>query len=50
MSTYDDHRLATMAAVLGLCVEGIEVADVATTAKTMPGFTDLWTRMLAEQP
>lgn len=47
VSTYDDHRLATMAAVLGLCVPGIEVADVATTAKTLPGFVDLWTRMLA---
>ncbi len=47
VSTYDDHRLATMAAVLGLCVSGIEVADVATTAKTLPGFVDLWTRMLA---
>ena len=46
VTTYDDHRLATMAAVLGLCVPGIEVADVATTAKTMPGFVDLWTRML----
>jgi 3-phosphoshikimate 1-carboxyvinyltransferase len=46
VTTYDDHRLATMAAVLGLCVPGIEVADVATTAKTMPGFVDLWTGML----
>jgi len=44
--TYDDHRLATMAAVLGLRVAGIEVADVATTAKTMPGFVDLWSSML----
>jgi 3-phosphoshikimate 1-carboxyvinyltransferase len=46
VTTYDDHRLATMAAVLGLCVRGIEVADVGTTAKTMPGFVDLWTGML----
>jgi 3-phosphoshikimate 1-carboxyvinyltransferase len=46
VTTYDDHRLATMAAVLGLCVDGIEVADVATTVKTMPGFVDLWTAML----
>ncbi len=50
VATYDDHRLATMAAVLGLRVGGIEIADVATTAKTMPGFTDLWSRMLADQP
>jgi 3-phosphoshikimate 1-carboxyvinyltransferase len=46
VTTYDDHRLATMAAVLGLRVPGIEVADVATTVKTMPGFVDLWTAML----
>jgi 3-phosphoshikimate 1-carboxyvinyltransferase len=47
VSTYDDHRLATMAAVLGLCVDGITVVDVETTAKTLPGFVQLWTDMLA---
>jgi 3-phosphoshikimate 1-carboxyvinyltransferase len=46
VSTYDDHRIATAAAVLGLVVDGIEVADIATTAKTMPGFPQLWTGML----
>ena len=46
-ATYDDHRLATAAAVLGLCVPGIEVENVETTAKTLPGFVDLWTGMLA---
>jgi 3-phosphoshikimate 1-carboxyvinyltransferase len=46
VTTYNDHRLATMAAVLGLCVPGIEIADVATTGKTLPGFVDLWTGML----
>lgn len=44
--TYDDHRLATAAAVLGLAVPGIEIVDVATTAKTLPGFTDLWHGLL----
>jgi len=44
--TYDDHRLATAAAVLGLRVPGVVVENVGTTAKTLPGFTDLWTRML----
>jgi 3-phosphoshikimate 1-carboxyvinyltransferase len=46
-STYDDHRLATAAAVLGLRVPGIEIENVETTAKTLPGFVDLWTGMLA---
>lgn len=44
--TYDDHRLATAGAVLGLIVPGVEVENVETTAKTLPDFTGLWTRML----
>jgi 3-phosphoshikimate 1-carboxyvinyltransferase len=44
--TYDDHRLATAAALLGLVVPGVQVVDVATTGKTLPGFVDLWTGML----
>jgi 3-phosphoshikimate 1-carboxyvinyltransferase len=45
-STYDDHRLATAAAVLGLRVPDIEVEDIATTGKTLPGFVELWAEML----
>lgn len=45
--TYEDHRLATAAAVIGLVVEGVEVENVATTAKTLPDFPELWRRMLA---
>lgn len=45
--TYDDHRLATSAALLGLAVPGVEVENVETTGKTMPGFTGLWNGMLA---
>ncbi|MDG9702236.1 3-phosphoshikimate 1-carboxyvinyltransferase [Streptomyces sp. DH37] len=44
--TYEDHRLATAGAVLGLVVEGVEVENVATTAKTLPDFPDLWSAML----
>ena len=44
--TYDDHRLATAAAVLGLVVDGVEVENVATTAKTLPDFPGLWRQML----
>jgi 3-phosphoshikimate 1-carboxyvinyltransferase len=46
-ATYDDHRLATAAAVIGLRVPGVLVENVGTTAKTLPGFTDLWQRMIA---
>ncbi|MDT0342596.1 3-phosphoshikimate 1-carboxyvinyltransferase [Streptomyces litchfieldiae] len=45
--TYEDHRLATAGAVLGLVVKDVEVEDIATTGKTMPDFPDLWHRMLA---
>jgi 3-phosphoshikimate 1-carboxyvinyltransferase len=44
--TYADHRMATSAALLGLRVPGLQVEDVATTAKTLPGFDALWLRML----
>jgi len=47
VATYDDHRLATAATVIGLVVPGIEVENVETTAKTLPGFVDRWTAMLA---
>ena len=46
-STYDDHRLATAAAVLGLVVDGVQVENVATTAKTLPDFPGMWERMLS---
>lgn len=45
--TYGDHRMATTGALLGLGVPGLRVEDVATTAKTLPGFVDLWERMLS---
>jgi 3-phosphoshikimate 1-carboxyvinyltransferase len=44
--TYDDHRLATAGAVLGLLVEGVRVENVATTAKTLPDFPELRLAML----
>ncbi|MCU4746772.1 3-phosphoshikimate 1-carboxyvinyltransferase [Streptomyces sp. G-5] len=45
--TYEDHRLATAGAVLGLAVKDLEVEDIATTGKTMPDFPELWHGMLA---
>ena len=46
-ASYADHRMATTGALLGLAVDGLEVDDVATTAKTMPEFPALWRAMLA---
>ena len=45
--TYDDHRMAMAAAVLGLRVPGVIIENVETTAKTLPEFAARWTRMLA---
>jgi 3-phosphoshikimate 1-carboxyvinyltransferase len=46
--SYADHRMATAGAILGLAVPGVEVEDIGTTAKTMPGFPQLWETMLAQ--
>ena len=44
--TYEDHRLATAGAVIGLVVEGIEVENIATTRKTLTDFPGLWSSLL----
>lgn len=44
---YADHRMATSGAIIGLAVPGVVVDDIASTAKTLPQFTELWERMLA---
>lgn len=44
--TYEDHRMATCAAILGLRVPGVEVENVATTAKTLPNFPQRWNALL----
>ncbi|MEV8094940.1 3-phosphoshikimate 1-carboxyvinyltransferase [Kitasatospora sp. NPDC085879] len=46
--TYEDHRLATAAAVIGLAVEGVRVENVATTAKTLPDFPQMWADLLGQ--
>ena len=44
--TYEDHRMATAGAIIGLRVPGIEIEDITTTSKTMPDFDKLWLKML----
>jgi 3-phosphoshikimate 1-carboxyvinyltransferase len=46
--TYEDHRMATAGAIIGLRVPGIEIEDISTTAKTMPEFDKLWLNMLEQ--
>jgi len=44
--TYEDHRLATAGALLGLKVSGIRVENIETTRKTLPDFVELWSTLL----
>jgi 3-phosphoshikimate 1-carboxyvinyltransferase len=47
--SYADHRMATAGAVIGLAVPGVEVEDIATTAKTLPEFPRMWAAMLGSE-
>ncbi len=44
--SYADHRMAMAGAIVGLRIAGVEVDDIATTAKTLPQFPRLWADML----
>ena len=44
--TYEDHRLATAGAVIGLVTPGVEIENVATTRKTLPDFPGLWNSLV----
>lgn len=48
MDTYDDHRMATFGAIIGLAVEGIKVRNIETTAKTIDDFPGLWFNMIGQ--
>lgn len=47
--TYEDHRMATAGAIIGLAVEGVQIENVATTVKTLPDFPDMWSGMLGSE-
>lgn len=47
--SYEDHRMATTGAIIGLRVPGISIENIGTTAKTMPDFPELWSAMLSSQ-
>ncbi len=46
--TYDDHRMATTAAIVGLRVPDIHIENVHTTAKTLPDFTSRWGALVGQ--
>jgi 3-phosphoshikimate 1-carboxyvinyltransferase len=48
LDSYADHRMVMAAAVLGLAIEGVEVADPGAVGKTLPDFRDRWAGLLGE--
>jgi 3-phosphoshikimate 1-carboxyvinyltransferase len=44
--TYEDHRLATAGAVIGLVTPDVLIENVATTRKTLPDFPGLWNSLV----
>jgi 3-phosphoshikimate 1-carboxyvinyltransferase len=48
LDSYADHRMVMAAAVLGLAVEGVAVADPGAVTKTLPDFVERWTGLVDE--
>jgi 3-phosphoshikimate 1-carboxyvinyltransferase len=46
VDSYADHRMVMAAAVLGLAVPGVEVADPGAVTKTLPDFRERWEALL----
>lgn len=46
--TYEDHRLATAGAMIGLRVKDVQVENIETTQKTLPDFPGAWADLLAQ--
>ncbi|MGY1592762.1 3-phosphoshikimate 1-carboxyvinyltransferase [Geodermatophilus sp. SYSU D00708] len=46
LDSYADHRMVHAAAVLGLAIDGVEVADPGAVSKTLPDFVERWNAML----
>mgnify|MGYP006267354545 CR=1 FL=1 len=46
--SYEDHRLATAGAMIGLRISGIQVENIETTKKTLPDFPGAWLDLLGQ--
>ena len=44
--SYEDHRMATAGAIIGLAVEGVIVENIETAQKTLSDFPGMWQGML----
>lgn len=48
--SYEDHRMATSGALVGLAVRGVVVDDIECTHKTLPEFEQLWANLVGSAP
>ena len=48
LDSYADHRMVMVAAVLGLAIDGVQVADPGAVTKTLPDFVERWAGLLGE--
>lgn len=48
--SYEDHRMSTAGAIIGLAVEGVQVEGIEATAKTLPQFPQLWATLVGDAP
>jgi len=44
--SYEDHRMATAGAIIGLAAKDLIVENIETTKKTLPDFPGMWQEML----
>lgn len=47
--SYNDHRMATAGAIIGLRTPNVQVENIATTAKTLPDFPTMWHTTLGHE-
>ena len=48
LDSYADHRMVHAGAVLGLAIDGVEVADPGAVSKTLPDFVERWNALLGD--
>ncbi|QYH36617.1 3-phosphoshikimate 1-carboxyvinyltransferase [Salinibacterium sp. M195] len=48
--SYEDHRMSTAGAIIGLAIAGVEVEGIDATAKTLPQFPQLWATLVGDAP
>jgi len=47
LDPHADHRVAMAFAVVGLIVPGVHIRNITTTDKTLPGFAQMWGRLVS---